>query len=245
MLRCTGDKGPDCLTAEQVGALHRGFGGPFDSSGQALYFPWPYDAGISAPGWRSWKLGTSMTATPNSAFSTLIQDAMRWEFLTPPDPGFDIFAFDFDHDPARLAAFGAIYDTGDDVRLDAFRANGGKLMLLNGMSDAIFSALETADYVDRAVAEHGPVQAASFMRLFLVPGMTHCGGGPATDLFDNMGTLIDWVENDKPPTRIIASGNAFPGQTRPLCLYPTYAHYDGVGDPADAASFACRLPRRR
>jgi len=244
-LQCPGDKTDTCLTAVQVGALQQGFGGPVNSAGDKLYYPWAFDAGIAAPGWRQWKLGSSPTATPNSIFSTLIQDAIRWEFLTPHDPGFDLFSFDFDSDPARLAAFGSIYDTGDDVDLAAYRARGGKLMLFNGMSDPIFSALETADYMDRAIALHGAREASSFMRLFLVPGMNHCGGGPATSVLDTLGNMINWVENDKAPQRIVATGPSFPGQSRPLCPHPMYAHYTGSGDPADAANHACALPRRR
>lgn len=244
-LQCTGDKTDTCLTSTQVGALQKGFAGPVNSAGDKLYYPWTFDAGIAASGWRQWKLGTSTTATPNSIFSTLMQDALRWEFLTPPDPTFDIFSFDFDTDPARMEAFGALYDTGDDVDLAAYRARGGKLMLFNGLSDPIFSAKETADYMDRASALHGVREAASFMRLFLIPGMTHCGGGPATNVLDTLGNMINWVENDRAPQRIVATGPSFPGQSRPLCPHPLYAHYSGAGDPADAANHACALPRRR
>src|SRR5688500_6687409 len=117
---------------------------------------------------------------------------MRNEFFTPPAPTFSIFDFNFDSDPARMQAFGALYDTWSDTRLAAFKARGGKLMLLNGLSDPIFSALETANYMDKVVEQHGPVQAATLARLFMVPGMNHCSGGPATDRFDALTPLIDW-----------------------------------------------------
>jgi feruloyl esterase len=242
VLQCNGAKDATCLSAEQVGALKQGFGGPVDSSGKALYFPWQFDAGISAGGWRQWKLGTSPTATPNSAFSSLIQDAMRNEFFTPPDPTFSIFDFDFDTDPARMQAFGAIYDTWKDTSLTEFRANGGKLMLINGLSDPIFSALETVDYMQDVTATVGAGKASDAVRLFLVPGMNHCGGGPATDRFDSLTPLIDWVENGNAPDRIAATGASLPGRTRPLCPYPTYARYSGSGDPESASSFVCSAP---
>lgn len=242
-LTCTGDKTDSCLTAAQVGALKKGFAGPQNSAGQKLYHPWAFDAGIGAPGWRQWKLGSSTTAVPNSAFSTLIQDAIRWEFLTPHDPSFDMFGFDFDNDPARMQAFGAIYNTADDVDLAAYRSRGGKLMLFNGLSDPIFSALETADYMDRAAARHGRLGAADFMRLFLIPGMNHCAGGPATDRLDTLSPLINWVENGVAPQRLTATGASFPGQSRPLCPHPLYARYSGSGDPANAASHVCTWPR--
>jgi hypothetical protein len=245
VLQCAGAKDATCLSTEQVGALRKGFGGPRDSAGKPLYFPWQFDAGISAAGWRAWKLGTSATATPNSSFSTLIQDAMRNEFFTPPDPTFGIFDFNFDTDPARMQAFGALYDTWRDTRLTEFKARGGKLMLLSGLSDPIFSALETANYMEKVVEQYGPVQAATLARLFIVPGMTHCSGGPATDRFDALTPLIDWVENGNGPERIVASGTSFPGRTRPLCPYPAYARYNGSGDMQDAANFTCTAPPAR
>jgi feruloyl esterase len=245
VLQCAGTKDATCLSTEQVGALRKGFGGPRDSAGKPLYFPWQFDAGISAAGWRAWKLGTSTTATPNSSFSTLIQDAMRNEFFTPPDPTFSIFDFNFDTDPARMQAFGALYDTWRDTRLTEFKARGGKLMLLSGLSDPIFSALETANYMEKVVEQYGPVQAATLARLFIVPGMTHCSGGPATDRFDALTPLIDWVENGNGPERIVANGTSFPGRTRPLCAYPAFARYNGSGDMQDAANFTCTSPLAR
>jgi feruloyl esterase len=75
--------------------------------------------------------------------------------------------------------------------------------------------------------------------LFLVPGMTHCGGGQSTDQFDMLAAIQDWVENGRAPDRVLATGRAFPGITRPLCPYPAVARYDS-GDTASAASFSCR-----
>ena len=78
-------------------------------------------------------------------------------------------------------------------------------------------------------------------RLFLVPGMGHCGGGPATlDSFDMLSAVVDWVESQKPPQAVRATGRSWPGRSRPLCAYPSHAHYKGSGDVEDAASFECR-----
>jgi len=141
-----------------------------------------------------------------------------------------------------MVAFGEIYDTWKDVELSAFRAHGGKLLIHHGVSDPIFSANESIDYVNRLVAaDHGPVQAGSFARLFLVPGMTHCGGGPATDQYDTLTAMINWVENGNAPDRIVAKGASFPGRTRPLCPYPSYARYTGNGSTDDASNFVCEL----
>jgi feruloyl esterase len=75
--------------------------------------------------------------------------------------------------------------------------------------------------------------------------MNHCSGGPATDRFDALTPLIDWVENGNGPEQIIASGNSFPGRTRPLCQYPAFATYNGSGDTQDAANFTCTAQKTR
>lgn len=240
-LACAGTNDTGCLSPEQVRALKKGFGGPFNSAGKALYIDWPWDAGINADGWRQWKLGTSLTATPNARFFVLMQDAIRNEFFTPPDPNFSILNFNFDTDPSRMEAFGKIYDTWGNAELAAYKDHGGKLLIFHGVSDPIFSANESIRYYNRLVAaNHGPVKAGAFARLFLVPGMAHCGGGPSTDLYDTLSAMINWVENRNAPDRIIATGTAFPGRSRPLCPYPTSAHYSGKGSVEDADSFVCR-----
>ena len=206
MLQCSGaGKTADCLSAAQVGALKDVFGGPRNSAGQALYAPQPWDPGLRAPGWRQWTLGDSTTALPNSRYNALMVDALVNEFFTPPDPAFDPLRFDFDRDPGRMSAFSAIYDTDFDASLTAFEKRGGKLLFVHGMADPIFSADDTIAYYERLVANHGGVAATQdFSRLFLVPGMNHCSGGPATDMFDSVQAMVDWVEKGIAPERIRA-----------------------------------------
>ena len=80
-----------------------------------------------------------------------------------------------------------------------------------------------------------------FSRLFLVPGMGHCGGGAATlDQLDLLSAVVDWVEKGVAPESVVATGRAFPGRSRPSCAYPKHAQYRGSGDPESAASFECR-----
>ncbi len=246
-LRCTGAKTADCLSAEQVSALERAFAGPRDATGRALYVGQAWDPGIATPGWRQWKLGTSQTGTPNSAHTLLMAGALAYEFVTPPDPSLAITRFDFDRDPARMDAFSAVYDTHRDATLAAFRARGGKLLIFHGTADPIFSALESVDYYQRLTASNGgPEATGTWARLFLVPGMNHCAGGPATDSFDGLGAIVAWREQGAAPMRIAASalpGSAFfPGRTRPLCPYPSYARYGGTGSLEDGANFACVAP---
>lgn len=167
--------------------------------------------------------------------------ALGHEFVTPPDPSLSTVNFDFERDPARMAAFHAVYDTADDVDLAGFRQRGGKLLFFTGLADPIFSPLELADDQQRLHTRHGAAAASQFARAFFVPGMTHCSGGPATDDFDGLGALVRWVEQGEAPQRVPARGSgAVPATVnRPLCAWPTVARYDG-GDTNAAASFSCR-----
>lgn len=243
VLRCAGEKTDGCLSAAQVTALARAFAGPRDAAGRALYVGQPWDPGIAAPGWRMWKLGSSPTGTPNAINATLMAGALAHQFLTPPDPAFAITSFDFDRDPARMEATSREFDTYRDVAMSAFRARGGKLLMFHGTADGIFSASESIDYYERMSNAGGPVPTRAWARLFLVPGMNHCSGGMATDSFDGLTALVNWVEKAVAPEHILASAPPnsayFPGRTRPLCPFPTYARYTGTGDIEDAANFAC------
>jgi feruloyl esterase len=247
-LQCGGVKDASCLGSDQVAALQRAFDGPRTSSGRALYVGQAWDPGIAAPGWRQWKLGSSQTGRPNSANTTLMAGALAYEFVTPPDPSLAITRFDFDHDPDRMQAFSQVYDTYRDATLAGFRTHGGKLLIFHGTADPIFSALESIDYYQRLTRNNGGLDATSrWARLFLVPGMNHCAGGPATDSFDGLRTIVDWVEKGAAPARINASANPrttyFPGRTRPLCAFPAYARYSGSGNLEDGANFACVGPQ--
>ena len=114
-------------------------------------------------------------------------------------------------------------------------------MFYHGVSDPWFSSLDTVQYYDKLAAASGGIDATrDWSRLFLVPGMGHCGGGSTLDQFDMLSAIVDWVEKDRAPDSVVATGNAFPGRSRPLCPHPQHTHYKGSGNPEDAASFECR-----
>ena len=245
VLTCGNGKTAQCLENRQVAALRAYLDGPKDAAGRALYFPQAPDPAIASEGWRLWALGD---AKRPSRYVFLMQDALRYEFLTPPDPGFDMLRFDFDADPARMEAFSWTYDTYKDTRLDRFRKHGGKLLMLHGMADPIFSPAESVDYIERIAGDAGGAEeAASFARLFLVPGVNHCRGGIGTEDFDALSALVEWVEQGKAPDRILArsspSNRVHPDRSRPLCAWPSYPKYDGRGDHESAESFACTTDR--
>ena len=226
VLQCKAGQKESCLPAEKVAALAAIQNGAHDSRGRRLYSGWYYDAGMADPGWSFWKTKLN---------PTLGFDSLSRYFSTPPlHPGSQ--GFDFDKLEEQTAATGAINDP-TSTYLTSFSARGGRLLIYQGVSDPVFSAQDIVGWYDRLNADNG--DQSENARLFLIPGMGHCMGGPATDRFDALTALQDWVEKHIAPDRISASGAAFPGVSRPLCAYPKVARYNG-GDPAQEASFACR-----
>ena len=162
-----------------------------------------------------------------------------------------LLAVNFDTASGRLAATSGEYTTSvwdfmgaASTNLSGFKARNGKLVIVHGVSDPIFSIKDTIQWYNQAnAANDGGV--SSFVRLFAVPGMNHCQGGPATDQYDAFSALVGWVEKATAPEKIVATAGAnspWPGRTRPLCPYPSQARYLGQGSVEDAANFACRLP---
>jgi len=240
VLVCKDEKTAQCLSRPQVDALKKSFVGAQDSKGNSLYSGWPWDAGIADMGWRVWKLGTSETSQPNGISATFGLMALSGYFVHPQLSGLNPAQPDFDRISAQVDDTYKINDA-TSTDLSTFAARGGKLLLYEGLSDPVFSASDLIEYYEQFLtANGGQEKARGIARLFLVPGMTHCSGGPATDEFDALAALEHWVEDGVAPESIPATGRAFPGRTRPLCAYPQYAAYTGKGNPEDASSFVCR-----
>ncbi len=252
-LTCTPGRNAPCLPEAKAKALDRIFRGTQNAKGELLYARWPWDPGLASPGWRAWRLGTPNVSPPNARNMTLIPGSIAYAFMSPPEKPADlagwVMQFDFDRDPPKVMATrdgyeaGIEYETAMSTDLDKYRARGGKILFTHGVADPIFSALDTVDYVDQLAKRYA--DAPSFARLFLVPGMTHCAGGPATDAFDALSALDAWVEKGAAPDMILAKARRtpevpWPDRTRPLCAYPKVATYKGVGSIEDAASFECR-----
>ena len=262
-LTCTGAKTISCLTSAQVSAFSKAIAGPKTSSGTQLYVGNNWDPGIGGmngttfnPGFRSWWLGAFSSPTNNAIKMTLStpQHALVWR--TPPQPlSADQYlkyelAFNVDDTEQLISATTALYDESaksfglaNSPDLAAFAARGGKMIIYHGTADASHNSNDSARWFDAINAREGGT-AARFVRLFKVPQMNHCSGGPATDRFDVLGPLVSWVERGVAPDSIPASAST-PGffgvaaRTRPLCPYPGWAKYKGSGDINDAANFTC------
>jgi feruloyl esterase len=219
-LTCPGAKQDGCLSQQQVAALRKGFAGPKDSHGQQIYPGFFYDTGIDA------KAGIP---------GLLLAAAGPLGGPVPVEMDVDREADAVRHDPQIVG------DSDSWINLGTFSGHGGKLIFFHGVSDPWFSAKDTISYYERLGAANGnPTQVLQWSRLFLVPGMGHCGGGAATlDRFDMLDAVVNWVEKGTAPDAVVATGGAFPGRSRPLCAYPEHAHYKD-GDPQLASSFECR-----
>jgi feruloyl esterase len=211
-LVCKGAKADGCLSAAQADALVRGFAGPKDSKGRQVYPGFLFDTGIAATqGIAGLLHGGQSPVGGNFAATTMDVDAAAERAAA---------------DPAE-----SLSTTSRWVNLNAFvhPTHQGKLLFYHGISDPWFSALDTVDYYERMTkANGGPEQVRNWSRT------------TALDSFDALGAVVDWVEKGVAPASITATGRAFPGRSRPLCAYPTHAHYKGTGNPEDAANFECR-----
>jgi Tannase and feruloyl esterase len=252
---CSPGSNGACISEAQLSVLGRVLGGPKNSTGKALYSDWPIDAGIGSEGWRVWKIGPSDKSFPGINV-TMGSPALATLFTTPPTAvdarprsALDFaLGLDFDRDAQKIYATDGLFRhsawtdiSARSAHLEKFRARRGKMIVPHGASDPVFSLNDTlAWYRDVDQLNHGA--AADFVRVFPVPGMVHCTGGPATDQFDPFDALVDWVEHGKAPERIIARAGKqtpWPGRTRPLCAYPKVARYAGSGSIEDAANFRC------
>lgn len=249
-----------CLTEAQKIVIKNVFTGPRNSAGTALYTTNPFDPGISQVGWGARKFGG---ASPTG----LDSGAVAFVFQTPPaDPAtYDArkfaLGFSMDLDAPKLFATSGIYATASMQympppagSLSDAKNRGAKLMIFHGASDGNFSQDDVTHWYDNLRTANGG-DATKFARYYRIPGMGHCGDGPATDQFDMLTPLVNWVEKGVPPDAVIASargvGNAggvnaelprdwAPARSRPLCAYPTVARYKGSGDVEAAESFSCQ-----
>jgi hypothetical protein len=238
-----------CLTPAQADAVMKVYGGPH-GAGRTLFpgympgsegvVPPARGMGKPASAWLNTIVPVQQDRKP--ADFNLAENIMRYLVFTPPQPEYDYRTFDFDRDAHLLDRWGKEV-TASNPDLSRFRGRGGKLLMTYGWADQVLQPLAGVHYYERAVARNGS-DTTSFFRLFMVPGMNHCGGGIGTDRFDSMTAVIDWVEKGKAPDVLHASRvveNKIV-RTRPLCPYPQVARYRGEGSIDDAMNFRCVTP---
>jgi feruloyl esterase len=167
---------------------------------------------------------------------------MKYLVFDPPRPDWDFRTFDFSRDPPLLERWGKLANA-KDTNLRDFRARGGKLLITYGWADSILQPQMGVDYYEKAAAANGR-DSTDFMRLFMVPGMAHCGGGVGPDQYDAVTAIVDWVEKGVAPDSLVAKKivNGQVTRSRPLCPYPQVARYRGQGSTDDAANFECKMP---
>jgi hypothetical protein len=257
---CSGARDGRCLSAAQKAAIAPIFSGAVDGKGDKFYASFPFDSGHNSADSSYWEFfvplkidsgGTAMIwGVPPAVPSTF--DGPAYALSTPVD--------------AMLASVAATNETYTEsalsfmlpvepTNLATLKNRGAKVMVYHGVSDAIFSADDTTAWYEGLRARNGG-DASDFARLYRVPGMSHCAGGPSTDQFDMLTPLVNWVEKGEAPDSVIAcargAGNAVapnpdvpsgwsPGRSRPLCPYPKVARLKaGATDFDTADSFSCQ-----
>ncbi|MGB2623087.1 MAG: tannase/feruloyl esterase family alpha/beta hydrolase [Candidatus Acidiferrum sp.] len=250
---CKANDSISCLTQPQVTALKKLYEGAHDSKGHEIFPGFMPGGEDGQGGWPIWITGAApgkslLFAFGGGYFSNMVYDKPDWDYKTA---NFD------DAVKASDEKFAGVLNA-TQTNLNPFASHGGKLILYHGWSDAAISPLNTINYYKKVELKMGAKETDSFVRLYMVPGMQHCGGGPGPDVFGAYGmsmvndakhnmymALEHWVEKGDAPSEIIASkmGAGADGQvvkeTRPLCVYPLVAKYKGSGDTNDAANFVC------
>jgi Tannase and feruloyl esterase len=244
MIACSSTNGDSgCLTPRQVEAVKRMMSPVVNSQGQVIYgYP---DILGTATEWGGWHYPSVNPAAP-SAYANFVLHDQFLRFMADPTvrQGVDPLKFDFDRDPRSLARAMKLYNaTSFDLR--AFKARGGKMLMWHGLSDAAIIATSSMGYyegVEKVMG--GRAQTQDFFRLFLVPGVHHCAGGPGLTEFDALTLLENWVEKGQAPDVMVASrlANGITERTRPIFPYPRLARYSGSGDPKQASSYVAFDP---
>ncbi|HZL56603.1 MAG TPA: tannase/feruloyl esterase family alpha/beta hydrolase [Bryobacteraceae bacterium] len=252
VLRCKGAETDACLTVPQLSALQSVYGGLRNSKGEQL-FPGLEPGGEAEPGgWASWVTGAAPMQSQMYSYGTQFFENMIYN-----DPAWQFRSFDADRDTKAADEKGARLLNATDPDLSAFEKRGGKLILYHGWSDAAISPVNAINYYQSVQKTMGTDETGKFVRLYMVPGMQHCGGGAGANLFGQAGVakadaehdidaaLEAWVERGTAPDKIIASKNDPKGavvRTRPLCPYPQTAKWRGSGSTDDASNFTCAAP---
>jgi feruloyl esterase len=228
-LLCSGADAPACLTAPQVDAARHIYGPATNPRTGAEIFP-GLERG-SEMGWAALAGGPEPFSISVGHFKYVVFNNPQWDYKT----------LDFDKDVATADSLDNGLMNAIDPNLEPFIDRGGKILMYHGWNDQLIAPRNSINYYSSVAKTLGAARIADSMRLFMVPGMTHCAGGDGTSSFDGLSALEQWVEQKKAPDRIPAAHltNGVADRTRPLCPYPQIARYNAPGNTDEAASFTC------
>jgi tannase/feruloyl esterase len=231
VLTCKGADGSSCLTSQQVELARKIYSAAKNPrTGQEIY------PGLE-PGS---EMGWSIHAGPEPlSYAT---DGFKYVVFSNPD--WDFRTLNLESDVAHADKVDNGTTSAMNTNLREFLGHGGKLLMYHGWSDPQVSPGNTVNYYTSVLKTMGAAATADSIRLFMLPGMGHCGGGDGPNTFDAMGTLARWFEKGPAPNQMIASHSTdgVVDRTRPICAYPQTAAYNGSGNIDDAANFACKAP---
>ena len=230
VLLCVGADTSACLTAAQVEAARKIYGPATNPRTGAELFP-GLEPG-SEMGWAALAGGPSPFSISTDHYRYIVFKNPNWDFKT----------LDFDKDVALMEKTDSGLLDATDPKLDAFFTRGGKLLMYHGWNDQLIAPQNSINYYKGVVRVSGGAgRVSESIRLFMVPGMTHCAGGEGPSNFDSLAALELWVEQKRAPERVLSSHvtNGVPDRTRPLCPYPQVAEYSGTASTDDAANFRC------
>jgi feruloyl esterase len=236
-----GTAGPDCLTRTGRAALERIYA-PIAGPAGEIYPGQPVGGEADVGGWRLWITGVDERLAAGAGVPSLRFGFGRdfFRYFVYGDPAWDYRRFDIGA-WAQDTRQAATILNADSVDLDAFKARRGKLLLWHGWADPALNAVSTIRYYERLTARDPG--AAEYARLFLMPGVLHCAGGPGPDSVEWIDAIAQWTEHGVVPSRLVAAKKGAGGavvRTRPLCVHPQRAVHRGNGSPDDEASFVCQ-----
>jgi feruloyl esterase len=231
VLECKDADGAQCLTHAQV------------ETARKIYAPAvnPRNGESLSPGFEPGsELGWRPIAGGPSPFSAA---ADHFKYVVFRDPNWDWRTFDLANDAALADKIDDGVVNATNANLKPFAARHGKLIMYHGWTDTNITPRATVEYFEKASEQMGgAAETGQSVRLFMAPGMNHCGGGEGPNVFNMTSMLERWVEDGKAPDQVLASHltSGKVDRTRPLCPYPRTAHYKGSGDVNDAVNFVCR-----
>lgn len=241
--RCAGDgDNAKCFTDAQIGTLEKIYG-DIKSQGKRIFPGWPVGAEVAGvdgrSGWDQWIVRETPDKTIAYSFA---ESFFRYMAFPRKEQGMELRAFDVEKDAPRLDWIRNILDaTNPD--LSAVRERTGKILMYFGWADQSLNAQMGVDYYESVLQKMGH-KTQDFFRLFMQPGVFHCGGGVGPGSFEPLPIVVDWVEQGKAPDQITAARiiNGKTVRTRPLCPYPQTAKYKGSGSIDEAGNFRCVAP---